>query len=82
MYGSEKEEVAEYWSALCSSRYSTVGKATGNWLHGRGSEVRFPAEARNVSILHSVHTGCGAHPVSYSMGIGFSFLPRGKAAEE
>jgi hypothetical protein len=32
--------------------------------------VRFPAEARNVSVLHSVHIGSEAHPVSYPLATG------------
>jgi hypothetical protein len=30
--------------------------------------VWFRAGARNFSLLHSVQTGCGAHPASYPMG--------------
>jgi hypothetical protein len=35
--------------------------------------VRFPAEARNVSLLHKVETGSGAHPASYAIGTGGCF---------
>jgi hypothetical protein len=41
--------------------------------------VRFPAGARDVSLLHSVHTGSGAHLASYPMHTGGDF-PEGKAA--
>jgi hypothetical protein len=34
----------------------------------RGIGVLFPAKARNSSLLHSVHTGSGAHPATYIMG--------------
>jgi hypothetical protein len=44
-------------------------RATG-WV----AVVRFPAGAKVLSLLHSVQTGCGAHPASYPMGAG------GKAA--
>jgi hypothetical protein len=42
--------------------YITVVIATAT---GWTVEVRFPAEARNFSLLHSVQTGPGAHPTSY-----------------
>jgi hypothetical protein len=45
----------------------------------RGSMVRFPAGARNFSLLHRVQNDSGAHPASYSMGTRCSF-PGGKAA--
>jgi hypothetical protein len=32
------------------------------------AEVRFPAREKNCYLLHSVQTGCGAHPASYEMG--------------
>jgi hypothetical protein len=41
-------------------------------LDDRGMEVRFPVGARD-SLLHNVHTGCGAHPASYTMGTGACF---------
>jgi hypothetical protein len=46
-------------------------RATG-WTAG----FRFPAGARDLSLLHSVNTGPGAHPASYPMGT------RGGAAGE
>jgi hypothetical protein len=51
------------------------------WRRAMGwmAKVRFPA-VQDFSLLHSVHTDSGAHPVSYAMGTGSSF-PRGKAAE-
>jgi hypothetical protein len=30
----------------------------------------FPARARNFSLLHSIETGVGAQPASYSIGTG------------
>jgi hypothetical protein len=39
----------------------------------RGSGVRFPAVARNFSLLHRVQKGSAAHLVSYPMGTGGSF---------
>jgi hypothetical protein len=50
------------------SQDSAVGIATGYGLDGRG-----------VRVSHIVHTGSGAHPASYPMGTGGSFLS-GKAA--
>jgi hypothetical protein len=60
--------------AIYKSRDSSVGIATG-WTTG----VRFPAGARDFSLLHRVQTGSGAHPASYTIGTGGSF-PGDKAA--
>jgi hypothetical protein len=37
-----------------------------------GAGVLFPAGAREFS-LHTVQTGCGVHPTSYTMRTGISF---------
>jgi hypothetical protein len=42
------------------------------------AKVRFSAEARDFSLLHSIQTGPGAHPATCPMGTGGLFL-RGKA---
>jgi hypothetical protein len=42
--------------------------------------VRIPAEAMNFTLLHPVQAGSGAHPASYAMDTGVSFL-RSEAAE-
>jgi hypothetical protein len=42
---------------------SLIGMATG-WTVG----VRYLAGTRNCSLLHSVQTGSGVHPISYAMG--------------
>jgi hypothetical protein len=42
--------------------------ALGYGLDDRGSRVRFPAGAGNVSLHHRVQSGSGAHPASYPMG--------------
>jgi hypothetical protein len=60
------------------SRDSSVGIALGYGLDDRGSKVRSPAGAGNFSLHHRVQNGPEAHPVSYPMGTGDSFL--GKAA--
>jgi hypothetical protein len=44
------------------------------WMIG----VRFPAEARDFSLLHSIQTSSGTHPASYPMGTKGPF-PGGKA---
>jgi hypothetical protein len=52
-------------------------------LKGRGVEVRFPAEARDF-FYSSVQTGSEAHPASYPVGTGGSFLgikPPGREAD-
>jgi hypothetical protein len=38
---------------------------------------RFPAGARNISLVHSVQADSGTHPVSYLMGTG-SYFPWGE----
>jgi hypothetical protein len=58
------------------SRNSSVGIVTG---YGLTNRVQLKAEARNVSRLHSVETGSGAHLASYKKGTGL--FTRGKAAE-
>jgi len=42
-------------------------------------QVSIPSRGREFSIRNRVHTGSGAHSVSYPMGT-WSFLHRGKAA--
>jgi hypothetical protein len=61
-----------YTLNLC--RDSSVGIAIGYGLEDRMIGVQFPAGAGNFSLRHRVQTGSGAHPASYSMGIGGSFL--------
>jgi hypothetical protein len=61
------------------SRDSSVGIALGYGLEDRGSRVRFPAEAGNLSLHHRVQKGSGAYPASYPIGTRGSFLG-GKAA--
>jgi hypothetical protein len=53
---------------------SSVSIATGYGLDDRGSGVRFLAETGNFSLFNRVQTGSGAHPASYPMGTGGSFL--------
>jgi hypothetical protein len=56
---------------LCGSRDSSVVYSAG--LRAGWSGVRVPAGAVNFSLHHRVHTGSGAHPVSYPMGTKGSF---------
>jgi hypothetical protein len=51
----------------------------GYGLDDRGSRVRFPAGAGNLSHHHRVQNSSGAHPASYAMSTSGSF-PGGKAA--
>jgi hypothetical protein len=37
------------------------------------AKVRFPAGARDFSLLHSMQTGSGVHPASYPVGTEGSF---------
>jgi len=46
-----------------------------SWMIG----VRVPAGAGNFSLHHSVQTGSGSHPASYSLGTVGSF-PENKVA--
>jgi hypothetical protein len=52
-------------------------------------EVQFLEGTRDISLFHSIQTGSGAHPATYTVGTGDSFgwdvkglFPRGKAARE
>jgi hypothetical protein len=40
---------------------------------GWASDIRFPAGARDFSLLHSIQTASEAHPNFYSMGTGGLF---------
>jgi hypothetical protein len=46
----------------------SVGIALGYGLDDRGSRVRFPVGAGNISLHHRVQNGSEAHPASYPMG--------------
>jgi hypothetical protein len=63
---------------LCISD-SSVGLSMDYVLEGRGVRVLFPTGIRDISHLRSIQTGSEAHPASYTMGTGGSFLG-GKAA--
>jgi hypothetical protein len=56
------------------SRNSSVGIDLGYGMDDRGSRVHFPEGAGNFSLHHRVQNDSGAHPVSYPMGTGGSFL--------
>jgi hypothetical protein len=58
---------------MLRSRDSSVGIATS---YG----VRFPAEARNISLLHIAQTKSAVHPAPYLVDTGGSF-PGVKEAE-
>jgi hypothetical protein len=57
---------------------SLDSSALGYRLNDQGSRVRLPVGAGNFFLHHRVQNGSGAHPASYTMGIGVSF-PEGKA---
>jgi hypothetical protein len=63
----------QVWDFM-TSRHGSVGMATGTT-----SRVQFPAW-QDVSLLHSVQTGSGAHPDSYPTSNKGDF-PQDKAAE-
>lgn len=55
---------------------SSVSTVTRSWV--RRSEVRLPATARDVPLLHGAQTDYEAHRTSYLVGTEVPF-PRGKA---
>jgi hypothetical protein len=55
-----------------------VGIATDYGLDGQGS---VPDRDKRFSVIHSIQTGSGVHPASYTMGTGGSFLD-GKEGHE
>jgi hypothetical protein len=59
---------------ISKSRDVSVGIALGYRLDDRGSRVRFPSGAGNFSLHNRVQNVSGAHPASYPMGTGGSFL--------
>jgi hypothetical protein len=71
----EFEPWREMWDAIITflSSPSVAMIATGYKLDDRSSSIRFPARARNFSLLHRGQTGCGFQPVSYPVGSGGSF---------
>jgi hypothetical protein len=69
----------EYFNPFEIDSNSSVGITLGYALDDRGSRVRLPAGAGNLSLHHRIQNGSGAHPVSYLMGTRGSF-PGGKAA--
>jgi hypothetical protein len=73
------EQVTVGTKLQSKSRDSSVGRALGYGLDGRGSRVRLLAGAGNFSLHHRVRNGSGAHPASYPMGTRGSF-PGSKAA--
>jgi hypothetical protein len=72
-------ELIKSGTVISTSRDSVVGMAIDYGLDDRLVGVRIPVRSK-MFFLHVVHTGSGAHPVSYPMGTGVSF-PGGKAAE-
>jgi hypothetical protein len=59
-----------------TSRVSSVGIAKGYRLNGRDS---IPGSVNRFSLFHSIWSGPGAHPASYSLNTGVS-SPAGKTA--
>jgi hypothetical protein len=49
----------------------TACRRHGDYATAGRSTVRIPLEATNISLLHNVQTGSGAHTTSHSMGTGF-----------
>jgi hypothetical protein len=57
------QETSPLQKSSSGMTYITACITTG-WTAG----VRLPAEARDISLLHSVQTGSGAHSASNSTG--------------
>jgi hypothetical protein len=49
---------------------SSVGIATGYWLHSIEAGVHFPAETRDASLLHNIEAAFWVHPASSPEGNG------------
>jgi hypothetical protein len=76
---NHKKPLNTRWGKIRSlSRDSAVGTAAGHGLDDQEVGVRVPV-GQEFSLLHVVHTGSGAHPASYPMGIG-DYFSGGKAA--
>jgi hypothetical protein len=58
------------------SRHSSVGIWVGYGLDDRDS---IPSRGKRFFLLHSIQAGSVAHPASYPMGTGGSFLRSGAA---
>jgi hypothetical protein len=67
-------ETYEMLKTFYGSSDSSVGIALGYGLDDRSTRVGFPAGAGNLYLHHRVQNDSGAHPVSYPMGTGSSFL--------
>jgi hypothetical protein len=52
-------------------------QSLGQWLEGLRIMIPFPEGARDFSLLQSIQTCSGAHPISYSMCIRTSFPGQG-----
>jgi hypothetical protein len=52
------ESYIDYMQTCRAGIAQSVHRLSIGWMAG----VRFPAGARDISILHSLHTGSGAHP--------------------
>jgi hypothetical protein len=50
--------------------YEDIAQSVKWWATSWTAWVRFPEAKRDISLLHSVQTGFGDHPASYSMDTG------------
>jgi hypothetical protein len=78
----EKRSFEEYDYDLLQSDTVLSGKTLPTYRKDvlppcRTARLRFPAW-KDFSVLHSVQSGSGAHPASYTMSIGGLF-PRGES---
>jgi hypothetical protein len=65
------------WTTLIDFNVSSGGIATGYGMDDQGS---IPGRVSDSSLLHKAHTGYGAHPAPYPVGIQGSF-PSGEASD-
>jgi hypothetical protein len=57
---------SENYISIIEPRY--LSRYSDTLWAGRPAGVRFPAGARDFSLLHSIQTSCRVHPASYPMG--------------
>jgi hypothetical protein len=65
------EETISCFSKL-NYNYSPI-KSVWQYAMSSMAKVQFLAGVRDISLLHSIQTSCGAHPASYPMGTKGSF---------
>jgi hypothetical protein len=78
---STEDVMAFLFVSFCRLMVTICKRASGElgWISRYSDGLRFPAGIRDSSPAHSIHTGLGAHPLSYQMRTGVP-LPEDKTA--